>query len=936
MLVIIVFIFVGIVLGAATLGHGGWFAGGVIGFLVGQVINLSDRVKLLRRDLDLVNAKLASQGDKVATPSPKPAQPIPETISPELAPTIPAQAPIATPAPIQVTPKPDLPPVMASTPAPAVAASPKPPITPPPRPVQPRRPAQPLQPNVIDKAFAAVVSFFTGGNPIVRVGMVVMFFGLSFLVKYAAGEGYFPLELRLAAVALVAIALLILGWKTRNREGGYGQVLQGGGIAALYLTVFAALKLYQLLPAGVALSIMLLVVALGVLLALLQNAQVLAVMASAGGFLAPILTSDGSGSHVALFSFYLVLNLGILAVAWFKAWRLLNWVGFVFTFVITAAWGVLRYQPEFYASTQPFLVAFYALYLLVSVLFSLKQPPKLAGLVDGSLVFGLPIVGFGLQVKLLQHTEYGLSISALILAGVYLLLARFLWARYRETHRLLIESFIALGVGFATMAIPLALDARWTSATWALEAVGLLWVGLRQERWLPRVAAYLLYLAAAGSLFIQWAAHGLRSGPWPLISGDFISLVILAATALAIAWLLVRYRERAVQEAQLLEPAALFIGWCWWLVAGYLELSDFVRGDQLFGLYALFFSLTTFGLVWSSPRLSWPLLARTGFWLLPLMGLWLLRSLGEAALIGYRFHPLANLGWLGIAAFLGCHYWGLWRQRDDVKPGLASAWHLLGAWFLWGLLALEVFWWQGQLREFWQSLGQGWAQTGKTLLWFLVIGAPLVLLMALVKSPRWPFGPLNTVYRMWVPAPALFALAIWFIEASTYGGPASRYLPILNPMDLAQGAAIVLLGYAILRNLCDLGSMPQHMRFGLLGGAGFIWINLVVLRAVHHYDQVAYRADALWASDVVQMALSILWSLCALAVMRLSRFRQDRQLWIIGASLLGLVVLKLFTRDLSGTGTLARVVSFMAVGGLMLLIGYLSPIPKKSNEEKPQ
>ena len=99
-------------------------------------------------------------------------------------------------------------------------------------------------------------------------------------------------------------------------------------------------------------------VLLGVALALLQNAQVLAILASAGGFLTPILTSSGSGSHVGLFSFYLLLNCGILAIALYKTWRLLNWVGFMFTFVITTAWGVLKYSPEHYLSTQPFLVAF--------------------------------------------------------------------------------------------------------------------------------------------------------------------------------------------------------------------------------------------------------------------------------------------------------------------------------------------------------------------------------------------------------------------------------------------------------------------------------------------------------------------------------------------------------------------------------------------------
>ena len=64
--------------------------------------------------------------------------------------------------------------------------------------------------------------------------------------------------------------------------------------------------------------------------------------------------------------------------------------------------------------------------------------------------------------------------------------------------------------------------------------------------------------------------------------------------------------------------------------------------------------------------------------------------------------------------------------------------------------------------------------------------------------------------------------------------------------------------------------------------------------------------------------------------MNISRRIQRRELWMIGAGLLGLVILKLATKDLSGSGTLAGIISFMVVGALMLLIGFLSPIPAKS------
>src|SRR6202035_3678108 len=115
-----------------------------------------------------------------------------------------------------------------------------------------------------------------------------------------------------------------------------------------------------------------------------------ALLAVSGGFLAPVLASTGQGSHVVLLSYYAVLNAGILAVAWFKAWRPLNLAGFLFTFVIGTACGVLSYHPPLFASTEPFLILFFLFYLAIAVLFASRQPPELRGYVDGTLVFGTP------------------------------------------------------------------------------------------------------------------------------------------------------------------------------------------------------------------------------------------------------------------------------------------------------------------------------------------------------------------------------------------------------------------------------------------------------------------------------------------------------------------------------------------------------------------
>jgi uncharacterized membrane protein len=52
--------------------------------------------------------------------------------------------------------------------------------------------------------------------------------------------------------------------------------------------------------------------------------------------------------------------------------------------------------------------------------------------------------------------------------------------------------------------------------------------------------------------------------------------------------------------------------------------------------------------------------------------------------------------------------------------------------------------------------------------------------------------------------------------------------------------------------------------------------------------------------------------------------------WFVGAGLLAVVVAKLFVVDLVGVGTVARIVSFLAVGALMLGIGYVAPLPPRA------
>ncbi|WP_134573994.1 DUF2339 domain-containing protein, partial [Pseudomonas aeruginosa] len=382
----------------------------------------------------------------------------------------------------------------------------------------PRRaapPAPPREPSLVERGFAAAKGWLFGGNTVLRIGVVLLFIGLAFLLRYASERVAVPVEYRYAGVALAAMALLGVGWWLRERRAAYGLILQGTGIAVLYLTIFAAMRLHPLISPGAALALLVVVTICSAILAVLQNAMGLAVVAALGGFAAPILTSTGSGNHVALFSYFALLNAGIFAIAWFRAWRPLNLVGFVGTFGIGFAWGLRSYTPELFASTEPFLALFFLMYVGIGLLFArrklleaaqapaergelLRWSARQADYIDATVLFGPPLVGFGLQCAVIGHIDFGMAFSALALGLFYMVLARALRGHASAGRTsLLVEICLALGVVFGTLAIPLGLDARWTSAAWAVEGAGIYWLGLHQQRRLARLFALLLQGGAA-------------------------------------------------------------------------------------------------------------------------------------------------------------------------------------------------------------------------------------------------------------------------------------------------------------------------------------------------------------------------------------------------------------------------------------------------------
>ncbi|HEY9132348.1 MAG TPA: DUF2339 domain-containing protein [Dyella sp.] len=796
--------------------------------------------------------------------------------------------------------------------APAVTEPPAPP------PVVPKpvtvAPPVPTEPSWFERLWQRAWSWFTEGNVPVKVGILVLFAGIAALLKYAADSGLLrlPMSLRLSAVALIAIAGLAFGWRQRDRRRVFALSVQGGAIGVLIIVTFAAFRLYQLIPAGAAFAILLVLTAGIGLLAVLQDALALAMLGLIAGFAAPILVSTGAGSHVVLFSYYALLNLAILGIAWKRAWRVLNLLGFIATFGIGTAWGVLKYQPGLFASTEPFLVLNFLFYLIIPWLHVLRAPADRRLVIDGSLMFGNPLASLLLQGALLSWDARAMAFSALIAAAIYIAFA-FALRKHPAMH-LLRETWAVLAVAFATLAVPLGLSANVTGAIFALEGAGLVWFGMRQQRAWMGYAGIGLQLAAATALLLSHVFTMTPSEALPLLDRDFIGAMLLVLAGVVSAWLFVRSDGGRTSHRMF---ALAFYLWAmlWWLIGWGGEIGRIEQVGAVFAAWVALFAVTALLVAHAALRCRVHELGFALRYSVP-------AALGAVTLVliasAYLDRPLAgwNLAAVALAAALG--WLTLVAQRDMGLSAVLSQLAWLWRWIVIAMLAVK-----------WALDGVRWLSPSWIMAALLV--PALVVLTILLWRPRTIASPLHALLPAWR-TPMIYSLLAPLVVLAVgllfVGGSAApvRYMPLLNPLELTWLAIAV----CVARWLAD-PAVPVWLRGhrAVIGAAALLlFATSAALRAVHQLADVPWD-DRLAHSSIAQMTLTLVWSVLGLLAWVLGSRRGKRLLWLAGAILMGVVLAKLLLVDRAQLGNLFGIGSFIAYGVLCTIIGYLAPAPPR-------
>jgi uncharacterized membrane protein len=354
-----------------------------------------------------------------------------------------------------------------------------------------------------------------------------------------------------------------------------------------------------------------------------------------------------------------------------------------------------------------------------------------------------------------------------------------------------------------------------------------------------------------------------------------------------------------------------------WLVSTFaLEIDAFVASRFVLAAMlaagsgiAILYAVLTSRFDW--PAIAWPALAHAPFLLFV--------AVFEATLL---MNPGADGGWWSWPLALLAHGVVL-RLASTRWPALfAHAVHALGA----ITLALVGALLGRTVTARWGDAASAWPWLG----WLIVPAALLLVLPRPATARLWPVRLKPEAYRDSAGAALAAGLWVWTLVANIASDGSAAplpHVPFLNPLDIGVGIALAA---TLLWLRCIGRVVPWSL--ALAAAAGFVWLNAIVVRGFHHYAGVPYQFDAWLGSLAVQTGITLLWTAIALATMWLAAARSFRMPWVAGAALLGAVVVKLLVVDLSGSGSVTRIVSFIGVGVLMLVIGYVAPLPAREGQ----
>ena len=390
---------------------------------------------------------------------------------------------------------------------------------------------------------------FIGENLINKIGILILVLGISYFVKYAIDKDWINEPARVGIGMLSGGLIMGIAHKLRQKYAAFSSVFVAGAIAVFYFTIGIAFHSYHLFGQTTAFVIMVLITLFSCLISLSYNRKELAVLSLIGGFAVPFMVSTGQGNYVVLFTYILILNIGILALAYYKKWNIVNILSYIFTVILYGAWLFkdLDEKTPHYFGALAFGFAFYIVFIGINIINNLRtkgvfSPVELSILASNTFLF----YAAGMAILADYHPEF----KGLFTAALGLLNFSYAWFLYKKfgLDKTAVYLLVGLTLTFITLAIPIQFEGNFITLFWAAEAVMLMWLAQKSKITYYRFASVIVQILMIGSLLMDWGQIYTSASVLNIVFNKICLTGIFAVISLfAVCYLLKNEEEKLEQ-----------------------------------------------------------------------------------------------------------------------------------------------------------------------------------------------------------------------------------------------------------------------------------------------------------------------------------------------------------------------------------------------------
>lgn len=450
---------------------------------------------------------------------------------------------------------------------------------------------------------------FIGENLINKIGILILVLGISYFVKYSIDKGWINEPARVGIGVLSGALVMAIAHRLRQKYAAFSSVFVAGAIAIFYFTIGIAFHSYHLFNQTVAFVLMVIITAFSCLVSLSYDRKELAVLSLIGGFAVPFMVSTGQGNYLVLFTYITILDLGILALAYYKKWRIVNILAYIFTVILFGGWlfkDIYELNPHYFGALC-FGFVFYLIFVLTNIINNLRTKSvfstvELAILTSNTFLF----YGAGMIILNQFHPEFkGLFTTALGLLNL-----TYAWVLYKKfsLDKNAVYLLIGMTLTFVTLAIPIQFNGNYITLFWAAEAVMLMWLGQKAKIAGYRFCSVIVTFLMLMSLVMDWQQNYFSGLEFAILLNKICVTGLFSVACLSAIYYLLKDEEEEITQFNIIFNPKLYrkyIGIAAVVTAyilGFLEvnfqsqshISGINSADSVVVLYHLLFSAILF------------------------------------------------------------------------------------------------------------------------------------------------------------------------------------------------------------------------------------------------------------------------------------------------------------------------------------------------------